>query len=53
MPQIPTAMLPKLGSLKDQKTEMTVEALARAFICWNAFLLHWRRIRFIVPAAIL
>jgi starch phosphorylase len=32
MPEIPVGLLSKLGSLKDQKTEMSVEALARSFL---------------------
>jgi starch phosphorylase len=32
MPEIPVGLLPKLGALKDQKTEMSVEALARSFL---------------------
>jgi starch phosphorylase len=32
MPEIPVSLLPKLGLVKDQKTEMSVEALARSFL---------------------
>jgi starch phosphorylase len=32
MPEVPVGLLAKLGLLKDQKTEMTVEALARSFL---------------------
>ena len=32
MPEVPVSLLPKLGSMKDQKTDMSVEALARSFL---------------------
>jgi len=32
MPEIPVSLLPTLGSMKDQKTEMSVDALARSFL---------------------
>ena len=32
MPEVPVGLLPKLGTLKDQKTEMSIEALARSFL---------------------
>jgi len=32
MPEIPVELLPKMSSLKDQKTALSVEALAHSFL---------------------
>jgi starch phosphorylase len=48
MPEVPVSLLPKLGSMKAQKTEMSVDALARSFLD-NLFFVQGRPLERATP----